>query len=1203
MPSSPRVFISYSRKDGELYARNLRQRLEEKKIPLWQDRVGMEGGRDWWLQIVEALDQVEFMVLVMTPGALQSPIIRKEWRYARQKGVCVYPVKGVDDSALNYDSLPRWMSSAHFYDLEHEWTKFVNDLNTRCVAIRTPFMVEDLPDNFIPREKELGLLINQLLDSDRDEPVAITAALRGAGGYGKTTLVRAICHNERVQNAFDDGILWITLGQNPGDLTEKVNNLIEILDAKRPGFTEIQPALHRLVELLSDRDILLVIDDVWNSAHLKPLLQGGPRCARLITTRNRNTLPANCAQIDLGAMNVQEARKLLGSDISLIDEEEIDKLSRRLGEWPLLLKIVNAVLYDRTANRGQSLSDAITFVNKALDRRGLVAFDSHNPEDRNQAVSSTLSLSMNLLSDQESARFAELTIFPEDVDIPLKVVERLWQHAGYDDFETEDLCERLYNLTLLLNFDLITRQIRLHDVIRDYLKAQLSNEAIATHLKLLNAYGIQNWADLQLDETYLWKHIAYHLFESGHIDTLKALLVNFSYIKNKISVCGLNTLLLDYDYFPNEDDLKIVQSALRLSSNQLAFDQNQLAGHLFGRLMHQKSKIIKDLLKQAAEEQQTIWLRPIYQSLTAPVGPLVRTIEGHSETVTAVAISPDGKRALSGSHDGTLKIWDLITGEVIQTLEEHSDEVSAVAISPDGKRALSGSEDGSLIIWDLITGEIIQIIHGSFANAVAISADGKRALYGSWDLNVLDLTTGEVIQTLEGHRYGIAAVAISPDGNRALSFFWDRTFKIWDLTTGEIIQTVEGDSQMVTAIAISPDGKRALSGSKDGILMEWDLAAGEAIHTMEGHGDEVTAIVISPDGKRALSGSTDKTLMLWDLTTSEVIQTLEGHSYGIAAIAISPDGKRALSGSNDGALMVWDLTAGEAIHTMEGHSDEITSVAVSADGKLALTGSWDRTLKLWDLTSGEVIQTLESHGGIITAVAISADSKCALYGSDDETIKLWDLTTGEVIQTLEGHSKAVAAVEISVDGKHALSGSWDRTLKLWDLTTGEVIQTLEGHSEEVSAVAISADGKRALSGSWDRTLKLWDLTSGEVIQTLEGHRGIITAVAISADGKRALSGSDDETIKLWDLTTGEVIQTLEEHSDEVSAVAISPDGKRALSGSFDKSLKVWDLTTGKEIAKFIGESEISSCAAAKGKKIIVAGEFSGHVHILSLEGI
>ena len=101
---APRLFLSYARTDGEQFATDLRERLEAEQIPLWQDRVGIEGGRDWWQQITEALDVVEFMVLVMTPAAMGSETVRKEWRYARQQGVCVYPIKGEPD--LDFNSMP-----------------------------------------------------------------------------------------------------------------------------------------------------------------------------------------------------------------------------------------------------------------------------------------------------------------------------------------------------------------------------------------------------------------------------------------------------------------------------------------------------------------------------------------------------------------------------------------------------------------------------------------------------------------------------------------------------------------------------------------------------------------------------------------------------------------------------------------------------------------------------------------------------------------------------------------------------------------------------------------------------------------------------------------------------------------------------------------------------------------------------------------
>ena len=297
------VFISYARSDGEAFAQVLLTRLEALGIDAWQDRARMEGGRDWWLQITEALDRVEFMALVMTPGAVKSETVRKEWRYARQQGVCVYPVKGTPD--LDFNSLPCWMRDLHFYDLGSfennlngpEWQKFINALNTRCQIRRVPFMVGDLPEGFVQRPGEFERLLKLLCNERREEPIAITAALRGAGGYGKTTLAKALCHDERIQDAFDDGILWVTLGENPGNLTGRVEDLIVTLGDERPGFTTLDAAVNRLKELLADRDILLVIDDVWDRAHLNPFVQGGPRCARLITTRNLDTLSASALKV------------------------------------------------------------------------------------------------------------------------------------------------------------------------------------------------------------------------------------------------------------------------------------------------------------------------------------------------------------------------------------------------------------------------------------------------------------------------------------------------------------------------------------------------------------------------------------------------------------------------------------------------------------------------------------------------------------------------------------------------------------------------------------------------------------------------------------------------------------------------------------------------------------------------------------------
>ena len=119
-----RAFVSYARSDGESYAGDLMQRLQAEGIPLWRDHEGMVGGRDFWQQITEAIASVDVLILVMTPAAAQSDMVRREWRHARKEGVVVYPVLASPE--IGFKALPHWMRSVHFYDPETEWPKFVH---------------------------------------------------------------------------------------------------------------------------------------------------------------------------------------------------------------------------------------------------------------------------------------------------------------------------------------------------------------------------------------------------------------------------------------------------------------------------------------------------------------------------------------------------------------------------------------------------------------------------------------------------------------------------------------------------------------------------------------------------------------------------------------------------------------------------------------------------------------------------------------------------------------------------------------------------------------------------------------------------------------------------------------------------------------------------------------------------------------------
>jgi hypothetical protein len=197
----------------------------------------------------------------------------------------------------------------------------------------------------------------------------------------------------------------VTLGENPGNLVGKIEDLIYMLNQEQPGFTDSHAEGARLAELLANCDILLVVDNVWDAKHLKPYLQGGKRCARLITTRNEGVLPANAQSLVVDAMQPGEAVQLLYSGLqpgafTTTDMQSLRTLVARLGEWALLLNLANGVLRDRVGH-GEALANALAYLNKALDRRGLTAFDAENALARDAAISTTLCVSLDLLHREQ----------------------------------------------------------------------------------------------------------------------------------------------------------------------------------------------------------------------------------------------------------------------------------------------------------------------------------------------------------------------------------------------------------------------------------------------------------------------------------------------------------------------------------------------------------------------------------------------------------------------------------------------------------------------------------------------------------------------------------------------------------------------------------------------------------------------------------
>ncbi|KAH6714438.1 WD40-repeat-containing domain protein [Leptodontidium sp. MPI-SDFR-AT-0119] len=427
----------------------------------------------------------------------------------------------------------------------------------------------------------------------------------------------------------------------------------------------------------------------------------------------------------------------------------------------------------------------------------------------------------------------------------------------------------------------------------------------------------------------------------------------------------------------------------------------------------------KSIVRKAFESYIPLWIQTKPRVKTN-WNAMLQILEGHTDGVTSVAFSPNGKQIVSGSRDTTVRRWDA----------GHTDEVTSVAFSPDGKQIVSGSEDTTVRRWDAATGQ-------------------------------------QLLPALEGHISSVTSVAFSPDGKQIVSGSGDTTVRRWDVATGQqLLPALEGHTSWVYSVAFSPDGKQIVSGSGDTTVRRWDAATGQQLlPALEGHTSWVYSVAFSPDGKQIVSGSGDTTVRRWDVATGQqLLPALEGHTSWVYSVAFSPDGKQIVSGSEDTTVRRWDAATGQLLlPALEGHTSSVTSVAFSPDGKQIVSGSGDTTVRRWDAATGQqLLPALEGHISWVYSVAFSPDGKQIVSGSEDTTVRRWDAATGQLLlPALEGHTYGVTSVAFSPDGKQIVSESGDKTVRRWDAATGQqLLPALEGHASSVTSVAFSPDGKQ-----------------------------------------------------------------------------------------------------------------------------------------------
>lgn len=221
-------------------------------------------------------------------------------------------------------------------------------------------------------------------------------------------------------------------------------------------------------------------------------------------------------------------------------------------------------------------------------------------------------------------------------------------------------------------------------------------------------------------------------------------------------------------------------------------------------------------------------------------------LDGHTDNVSSVAFSADGKILATGSWDDTIRLWNPDTGQHLTTFSGHGDNVNAIVFTPNGETLASGSSDDTIKLWNS-NGQVRATLygHGDAVRTVTFSPDGEILASGGDDdtIRLWNPTTANHIMTLEGHTDLVRSVAFSPDGTTLASASDDRTIRLWDSTTGQHLATLSGHSGSVYSLAFSPDGKTLASGSGDGTILLWEIEPAVSQNPLDVNGDGVINIL------------------------------------------------------------------------------------------------------------------------------------------------------------------------------------------------------------------------------------------------------------------------------------------------------------------------------------------------------------------------
>jgi WD40 repeat protein len=627
---------------------------------------------------------------------------------------------------------------------------------------------------------------------------------------------------------------------------------------------------------------------------------------------------------------------------------------------------------------------------------------------------------------------------------------------------------------------------------------------------------------------------------------------------------------------------------------------------------------------------------------------LTRCSDLGKATEGGLGFTPDGQHALCGFNE-RLVLVDVTVGKVVrQWAGPTGQAIQCLALSPDGRRALTGHPDGRVILWDVTTGReeysfpasLLEVDRVAFApdGRLALSAD-RRGVIKLWDMDACKELLGVRVPGPS-----VGAVAFTPDSGRFLVLCGDNSVRVWDAAArGEVYRFTTSAAR---GLAVAAGGRRLVLSSSVGLTLrqlpgpdhdEGQLVVefqrqnalvlvkrqGQVVRQLHTLGSNPMCDLKEGDYELEISQGAPKTLRL----SAEKVTVKAGRQqvvrvYQTVTPLVRPDPQRlAIAEVELKALLTRESDAGANREQLR--TDFVDFVrnyrglgpALEAAGALRrLPSPLDRLERdkvppalLARAQGGEARQVPpglvavlaetgrnagEGRPVAVRALAFRGAGAVVATGSDDGWVTLWDVATATVLRSWQAHRGGVRALAFSPDGKLLASGGEDRQAVLWDGTTGNKRRDLTGHEGAIRAVAFSPDGGVLATGAADGKVHL-SPTNGEPARVLDAPAGV-TDLTFSPEGSLLACGTANGMIQVWEAPGYTVKRTWSGPGQE-HRLAFSPDG--ALIASTGQGT-LWESATGTLVRTLASDRpSLVQCLAFRGDGREAAGADNGVVFL------